>query len=156
MSRPTTEGVIDCNIWVSQSFVRWSFYPIFSVFLCMNNFVCNGRPAFECLDPVLCVLQCNIGLLWDQTWELTVFQTNHTHLEPMTHRPGLHLQWLWWECVCVCVVWACMCVWVCTGVLVLPPETAWAVSEMDSNTTTMSVIFISTTTMCRNGAGGWS
>ena len=44
----------------------------------------------------------------------------------------------------------------CTGVsLLLPiPETAWAVSEMDSNTTTMSMIFISTTTMYRNGAGG--
>ena len=50
----------------------------------------------------------------------------------------------WWE------------IWKCTGVsLLLPiPETAWAVSEMDSNTTTMSVIFISTTKMCRNGAGG--
>ena len=43
-----------------------------------------------------------------------------------------------------------------TGILVGPPipETAWAVLEIGSNTTAMSVIFISTTTMCRNGVWG--
>ena len=58
--------------------------------------------------------------------------------------------------VCYSVLQCATVCYTCTGILVGPPipETSWAVSERDSNTMVMSVIFISITTMCRNRVWG--
>ena len=57
----------------------------------------------------------------------------------------------WW---CVIVIFTKIKVYMGISVLLPIPKTAWAVSERDSNNKAMSVIFISTTAMCRNGAWG--